>query len=183
MRDLASQDFKKKSKSFTSKTILRLILIILVVGGVVYLARGRLIFNAGGGSSITLRDAPGGLTGVSVSGTGYSNKGVDLKTQKATLKDVKYGGEASGIATRSFGGGTYILSVEATLPDPKNTNYEVWLVSGEDVLPVDFMTGSKKSWSLSLRDTDKYSSYDRIMVTLERTKDNLPEERVLEGSF
>lgn len=141
--------------------------------------------KSGLGSSVSLQEAPRGLQPINIDETiGVTQGGVDLASQKAVLEDVKYGGAASGVATRSFGGGTYILSVEATIPELKGVLYQVWLVGDGGIRSVDFMRGSGKSWSLTLRDVDKYSGYDGIWITLERTKeDNRPEEHVLEGTF
>jgi len=183
MRDLANQNFSEK-KSLSKSRLLRILLIILVLAGVFYIAKSKINFGAAGGSSTALSEAPRNLTPIVADGTEDIAEGaVDLVTQKASFEDVKFGGEAKATATRSFGGGTYILSVDATLPDPKNTYYEVWLVGGGSVIPIDFMSGSKTFWHLSLRSSDKYSKYSGIWITLERTKDELPEEHVLEGTF
>ena len=159
------------------------IVILFLILSVVFFAKNKFFGGSSGGSSITLSDAPRGLTAVQVDSSGLGDGGVDLVSKKISLRDVKYGGDARATATRSYGGGIYNLSVEATLPDPVNTNYQVWLVSGEALLPIDYMRGAKTSWSLSLRDSDKYSNYRGIWITLERTKDSKPEEHVMEGSF
>jgi len=157
---------------------------LIIIGGIFFLARSRFNFARGGDSSVILREAPRGLTPVQIDGSSNAIEGgVDLTTQQATFEDVKYQGQAKATASRSFGGGTYILSVDATLPDPKSTYYQVWLVGNGKTIPIDFMSGSKTSWSLRLKSSDKYSNYDGIWITLERTKDELPEEHVLEGSF
>lgn len=185
MRDLAKRNFSDSGSANTSKKFLRIILILIIGGGLFYFATQRLFKNKiGGDSSIALSDAPKGLKAVSVNVDSITESGVDLKTQTASLKDVKYNGKASGSATRTFGGGLYILSVDVTVPEQSGVNYEVWLVGEGGIKEVDFMRGSKSSWSLNLRDTDKYSKYSGIWVTLERTKeDGKSEEHVLEGSF
>ncbi len=181
MRDLAQLSLATGQPSRFGK-ILRLVVFALLTFGIIYFVGNQ--FLAGGGSSpIILQEAPRGLTPVDIGSSGIAGGGVDLVTQSANLEDVKYGGEAKATATRSFGGGIYKLSVDATLPDPKNVNYQVWLVSGENVLPIDYMRGAKTSWSLSLRSDDKYSGYGGIWITLERSKDEIPEEHVMEGSF
>jgi len=182
MRDLGQQNFDSGRRSLGKKA-LRILVLLIVIIGVIFLVKSRL--NIGGsGGSVILREAPRGLIPVSIGNQSNLTAGaVDLTTQSATFKDVRYGGEAKATATRSFGGGLYILSVDATLPDPVNTNYQVWLVGGGSVIPIDYMNGSKTSWSLGLRSSDKYSKYDGIWITLERTKDELPEEHVLEGTF
>ncbi len=182
MRDLANLSYLLSKISGIPRAF-RLIILAVVVGGVLFFLGSKLNLPVGGGQDLVLRDPPRNLTPVTVEGGSVSDGGMALTKKTTTLKDVKYGGEAFGTASRSFGGGTYILSVNATLPDPKNTTYQVWLSDGDSMIPIDYMSGSKTSWSLRLRSTDKYSSYRSILVTLERTKDNLPEERVLEGSF
>lgn len=182
MRDLAQSIGGTRQNS--RKRALRIAVIAVVVAGVVFVANNFFFGkNPIGGSAVVLRDAPFGLKPVGVSAAQTSVQGgVDLTTQSATFKDVK-GDGGSATATRSFGGGTYILNVSASLPDPKNTYYQVWLAGDGEVVPVDFMSGSKTSWSLTLRDTDKFSKYKGIWITLERTKDSKPEEHILEGTF
>lgn len=184
MRDLGQQNFSNLRHSSRTRTIFRVVVFLVIIGVVFYLARSRFSFSGEGGSSIVLREAPRGLKPVEVDGAiDATEGGVDLTTQQATLEDVKYDGKAKATATRSFGGGLYILSVDATLPDSANAYYQVWLVGGSSVTPINYMNGSKTSWSLNLRSSDKYSQYRGIWITLERTKDELPEEHVLEGSF
>lgn len=168
-----------------ARRILKLIIFIALILVVFYLAKSRFSGGETDGGDIILREAPRGLTPVVLKGNlvDVDTSGVDLVTESATLTDVKYGGEAKASATRSYGAGIYKLTVAATLPDPKNVDYQVWLVSGENVLPIDYMRGSGTNWSLSLRGQDKYSGYREIWITLERTKDELPEEHVMEGSF
>lgn len=183
MRDLARGEFVSH-RSSKSKAIIRVFLILVVVLGVVAFFRVLNIGSGRAGSSVILQEAPRGLTPISLDNSqNVAEGGVDLATQKAQLVDVKYGGEAGGVATRSFGGGTYILSVDATLPDPKGNSYGVWLQSGDEVILIDYMSGSKNSWSFRLRGPDKFSGYREIWITLERSKDQKPEEHVLEGSW
>lgn len=183
MRDLSQTQIAYGGQK-TRGRLLRTVLILILASGAFYFAGNFFLKKEGGGSSVILREAPRGLMPVNVGGVSTSVEGgVELTTQTAVVGDVKYGGEATATVTRSFGGGIYILTVDATLPDPKNVNYQVWLVGGGQVLPIDYMRGSKTSWSLSLRDSDKYSQYRGIWITLERGKDDIPEEHVMEGSF
>ena len=184
MRDLGAQKFGNSARSSNAKTIFRILILLIIIGAILYFAKSRLNFGQIGTGSVILREAPRGLKPVVVDQTAdLTEGGIQLSTQQSTFKDVRYGGQAKATASRSFGGGLYILSVDATLPDPNNTYYEVWLTGNGKVVPIDFMTGSKTSWSLRLRSNDKYSQYDGILITLERTKDELPEEHILEGSF
>ena len=179
MRDLARG---VRSSRNVNKIFGQLIVVLFIIGAVFFI-KNNFVDTSVGGTSVVLREAPRGLKPVEVENGGVTDGGVDLAINRATLRDVKYGGTARASATRSYGGGIYILSVDATLPDPVNTQYQVWLVGSGAVLPIDYMRGSKTSWSLSLRDTDKYSKYSGIWITLERTKDEKPEEHVMEGSF
>ena len=184
MRDLSNMPVGTNSAP-RGRRIVRLILFLALILVVFHLARSQFSSGGDGGGDVILMEAPRGLVPVALEGNlvDVAAGGVDLLTESATLADVKYGGEAKATATRSFGGGIYKLSVNATLPDPKNVNYQVWLVSPENVLPIDYMRGLGTSWSLSLRSEDKYSRYEGIWITLERNKDDLPEEHVMEGSF
>ena len=184
MRDLAKQNFAVSSGASSFRAFMRILLLIVVVLGIFYFVKSRLISTGSGRGSIILQEAPRGLVPVDIGDGGkIAEGGVNLATGQATFTDVKYDGLAKASATRSFGGGVYILSVDGNLPDPKNTYYQVWLVGDGKVVPIDYMSGSKTKWSLTLRSQDKYSKYDGIWITLERTKDDLPEEHVLEGGF
>lgn len=183
MRDL-SRSFSSK-KNLKNNRMLRILALVAVVGVVIFFLKN---FSSGdglgGGADITLKDASFGLKPVAVSKTTAASGGVNLTTQTITLKDVKYGGEARATATRSYGAGIYKLDVSATMPDPKNVVYEVWLTGADGLVPIDVMRGAKNSWSLSLSDTDKYSKYSGILITLQRNKGTgIPEEHVMEGSF
>lgn len=184
MRDLSQGKVTYIGKRTNSRP-LKIGLVVAVAIGAFYVVGNFLTSgSSGSGSGTVLREAPIGLVPVDV---GASNvevaEGVNLVTQTAVMRDVKYGGEATATVRRSFGGGLYILTIDATLPDPKNVSYQVWLVGGGEVVPVEYMRGSKTSWSLSLRDVDKFSSYKGVWITLERSKDDIDEEHVMEGSF
>ena len=185
MRDLANLEFTSPRKKIKKVNIpVKFIGFASLVLGIIFILK---FTGIGGviGSSSEIRDAPRGLIPVEVSSAGVADKGVNLTTQKAVLSDVKYGGRAKGTATRSFGGGSYILSVEVTIPDSTGASWEVWLVddSGSQ-REVDFMNCTKTSCSYILRDSDKYSNYNQIWITRELTKeDGAPEQHVLEGEW
>lgn len=184
MRDLSRISLPVNNSKKTHMKYLIIFGFLILIVGIVIVINSKFSFGSGSGSTVMLREAPRGLEPVGVERTtSVIDGGVELASQSATLTDVKYSGQASATAKRSFASGVYILNVEATLPDPKNTNYQVWLVGGGKIVPIDYMRGSKTKWSLSLRDINKYSEYDGIWITLERSKDDLPEEHVLEGSF
>ena len=164
---------------------MRSILVSIFVLAVILLAKSKLGVSGVSGADAALHEAPRGLEGVKLPGdlTDIASEGTDLSSQTVILKDVKYQGRAVGTATRSYGGGLYILSVDSTLPDPVNVKYAVWVVGGGTPRLIDYMVGSGTKWKLSLRDSDKFSSYQSIWITLERTHDQKPEEHVMEGTF
>lgn len=184
MRDLSRTSGGYNTHPGANAKLVKLFILVVVLATGGFLVKNFVFSGSSGGSSVILREAPRGLTPVAQGDSQVTTEGgVALTTQTALMRDVKHGGEATATVARSFGGGIYTLSVDATLPDPKNVNYQVWLVGGGDVVPIDYMRGSKTSWSLTLRDSDKYSQYDGVWITLERTKDNKVEEHVMEGSF
>lgn len=183
MRDL-SNSFSSKKNAKGSRLI-RILLLFAVFGAVIFFLKN---FSLGdvlvGGSDVVLKDAGFGLNPVSTGKTTAASGGVSLATQTINLTDIKYGGEAKATAKRSYGAGIYKLDVSATLPDPKNVAYEVWLTGADGPVPIDVMRGAKNSWSLSLSDSDKFSKYTGVLISLERNKaDSIVEERVMEGSF
>lgn len=185
MRDLARKKFTVGSSS-KLKLSMRVIFVILLVFATVFIAKNFLSVSIPGTGSVTLNDAPKGLTPVNVGNADKVAKGgVDLKSQTVKLTQGKVGAGASGQATRSFGGGSYGLSVEATIPNIKGFLVEVWLVdSSGNTREVDFMSCTGSSCSYSLKDTDKYSKYSTIWITKEITKeDEKPEEHILEGTW
>ncbi|MBI4037565.1 hypothetical protein HY382_00795 [Candidatus Curtissbacteria bacterium] len=184
MRDLGKQEFRTSKPRKVPPALIKALLLIFVLIAVFYVAKDKLSFVAGSSSSVKLAEAPRGLTPVKVSIDGVSGEGVDLKPQKITLRRVK--GDialASATASRAFGGGIYVLDVSANISDPVGQQYAVWLVGANGPVLIDYLKGSKTSWSLGVRTSDKYSSYDDIWITLERVKDQKPEEHILEGSF
>ncbi|MBI2012394.1 hypothetical protein HYS90_00520 [Candidatus Curtissbacteria bacterium] len=186
MRDLANRDFSKRRFSFDFNFTLRLIVLALIVFSGLALVKTVFLSGRGaGGSSVILSEAPRGLKPIQAEQVNITAEGVDLATQKTSLVDVKYGGQAKGTATRSYGGGSYILTVEVTLPDTKGASWEVWLADSEGALrEVDFLTCTTNSCSLNLRGPDKFSNFNEIWVTRELTReDNKPEQHVLEGSW
>lgn len=183
MRDLANQSIIRRKGMVLKRTWIFALVFVLVV---VFLAS--LLLNSSdtssGGDSANLKDAPKGLKPVKLAEVVSTGGGIDLSKNSATLSDVKYGGLASGTATRTFGDGSFSLSVSATLPDPKGDKYQVWLTNGSEVKNAGFMNGSGKSWSVVFRDKDIYSKFNEVWVTRELTTEgNQPETHVLEGSF
>lgn len=163
----------------------RAFLLVIAVIAVLLLVKQKISSGSFiGGGSAELKDAQHGLTPVSVGASDVTNSGVNLSSGSASFRDVKYGGQASATATRTYGAGSYSLSVNAALPNPEGDRYQVWLVDGGQIKDAGFMSGSGKSWSLVFNDTNKYASYSTIWITREiTTEDGKPEQHVLEGSF
>jgi hypothetical protein len=182
MRDLSRAFSSQKSTSQISP--IKVVIVVLIIGAILFLIKNFLTGGSVFSSQSALRDAPFGLKPVSVGGATVATGGVNLSTQTINLKDVKYGGNASARATRAFGAGIYKLDIAATMPDPINVKYEVWLTGEGKPLPIDVMRGTKSSWSLSITDSDKYSKYGGVLITLQRdTSTGIAEEHVMEGSF
>lgn len=186
MRDLAHQNYQStpSSKIVIPQSTVRIIMLLTVI--IVALFIIRRIIDAGGvtGSAFTLRDAPKGLTPVEAPNVVHvSDDAPSLTIQSASFTNVS-GKSASATATRRFGDGSYSMSVNATLPDPKGNKYQVWIVgAGAQILAGD-MSGSVKSWSLVFNDVDNYSNIRGVWITEEVTNnDGIPEVVILEGSF
>src|SRR3989338_5621034 len=93
MRDLANQNFTSGKLPTRSTAIIRVLIVLLVIGGVSYLVRGKFNFGDGASSSVVLQEAPRSLTPVDIdTGQNVAEGGVDLTPQSATLTDIRYGG-------------------------------------------------------------------------------------------
>lgn len=183
MRNLSQQGWSRPRGAVKAPILKAAFFVVLVV--VVLFALKQKISSGSfiGGGLSGLSDAPHGLTPVSVTGT-VADGGVNLSSGSASFRDVKYGGQAKASATRTYGAGSYSLSVNATLPNPQGDRYQVWLVNGGQLKDAGFMSGSGSSWSLVFNDSNKYSAYNTIWITREiTTEDEKPEQHVLEGSF
>lgn len=184
MRDLAHQNLRSRKRKITQRNI-RIFISVVIITAFIFLFTTYLNFP-GVGSSVTLKDAPKGLTPVEVTDASVSVEGgVNLTSNKATLRNVGQK-KASATAERVFGGGTYTLSVVATFAGTKGHRYQVWLTDGgESLVDAGFMEGSGDSWALTFRDSDRGLSKLRfVWITDEiTTEDNRPETHVLEGSF
>lgn len=184
MRDLAQQSYSR-TKYQIPGSIVRIALLLVIV--IVLLFAIRFVVSVGGigGSSVQLRDAPKGLTPVSLSGDVVStDEGIDLAIESATFQNVSdVSGTAS--ASRKYGDGSFSMTVKATLPDPKGNPYQVWIVGDGEVTLAGTMNGAGGSWGLVFNDRDKnFSKMDKVWITREITSiDNKPEKHILEGSF
>ena len=183
MRDLANQNIiRRKGAVLGRLRIFLLALMLVFVFVVIFQLKSQ--STSGGSESANLIDAPKGLTPVKLADVANVSGGIDLSKNTISLSDVRYGGSASGTATRTFGDGSFSLTVSATLPNPKGDRYQVWLINGSEVKDAGFMEGSGSSWSVVFRDKDKYSKFNNVWVTREITSEGgKPELHVLEGSF
>jgi|SRR3989344_6090487 len=184
MRDLAQQSYSR-TKFQIPEPVVRITLLLVVVIAILFVIR--FVVNVGGvgGSSVQLKDAPKGLTPVSLSGGVVStDEGIDLVIESATFQNVSaVSGTAS--ASRKYGDGSFSMTVRATLPDPQGNPYQVWIVGDGEVILAGKMNGSGSSWNLVFNDKDKnYSKMNELWITREITEiDNIPEKHILEGSF
>lgn len=186
MRDLARQNLITRKKHILSIPAFKFISIAVLVVVILVVAKN---VTSGGGivtsADSAVHDAPNNLTPVSLESStlDISDSGVQLDSDSITLTAVS-GLGGSGNARRTFGGGSFSLSVSATLPDPKGNKYQVWITNGTNIKDAGFMTGSKTSWSLTFRDNKNYSNYREIWITQEiTTEDAKPETHRLEGNF
>lgn len=111
------------------------------------------------------------------------NMNIPEDVDRAELSDVA-GGDARGLATRQFDDGRFTHSVLADLPDPEEGKfYEGWLVDGDNFMSTGRMRIAKGGYLLEFESSEDLTSYNRVVVTLEDTDDETPEEHVLEGEF
>ncbi len=95
-----------------------------------------------------------------------------------------YGGD--GTAMRMVRPNNFKLTVVANVPEPAPGKFlQAWLVRPNP--PAQFSVGKLTpkdgSFSVTLQQTRDASQYTTVWVTLESKDDNIPETRVLEGSF
>lgn len=103
--------------------------------------------------------------------------------ERADLKDVT-GQGGMGLATRSFEGGKFTLTVLANLPDPTSgIFYQVWLVKDGTNLSLGKMRIAKGGYLLEFTSNKDYSDHKGVLVSEEKVFDSKVENRTLEGSF
>lgn len=119
----------------------------------------------------------------------FFNVEIPEDIEKAQLEDVT-GGDALGIATRNDENGVFVHVVLADLPDlEEGSFYEGWLIRGKegdddfDYVSTGKMRLGKGGYLLEFESSTDYFSYQEVVITLEKTEDNLPEKHVLEGTF
>jgi hypothetical protein len=119
----------------------------------------------------------------------FFNVEIPEDIEKAQLKDV-VGGDALGIATRSYENGIYVHVVLADLPDlEEGSFYEGWLVKGTegdsdfDFISTGKMRLGKGGYILEFESSTDYIDYQGVVITQEETEDDTPEKHILEGAF
>jgi len=181
MRDLARSDLGRRRKTSRSKLLLYIAAFIVL---------GVVLYYVGGDTGTTqnrnelIADAPTDLTPVSLAGQeNLAANAVSLNPDTAKMKDLR-DEDSSATVVRSYGGGAYRLSVNANLPDPVNVNYAVWLTGTGNPWFVEYMRGSGRDWYVNIAGKEsELLKYDGVLISLERTKDNKVEEKIMEGSF
>ena len=108
--------------------------------------------------------------------------------EKTDLKDV-LGTGANGIATRKYENNKFELVILADLEDPNEGFYQAWLAKGKEgevgfsYVKLGSLRLAKGGYLLEFESASDYTSYNQVLVTLEKTDDTKIEKRVLEGSF
>lgn len=182
MRDLARGGLLRRRKKFPVLFV-KVVVLVLAIGFVVWFLKTKTGFSGGGGSVI-LSAAPRGLTPVQLSDDAIVDAGGNIARDTAVLKQVDFFDDAaSGTVSRSFGGGVFVMTVDAKLADIGD-KYQLWLVSGDDFFDGGFLSGSDGAYSVTFRNSRNFSSYDDVWITRERTtEDGAPEQEVLVGNF
>lgn len=103
--------------------------------------------------------------------------------ERIDLKDSK--GEVTGIATRIYENGQYVATVLADLPDPQpGYFYQAWAYkSDSEFISLGTLRLAKGGYLVEYTSTTNYPDHKKVVVTLERVRDNKPETKVLESSF
>jgi len=182
MRDLAGQNYSG-GRNNTLRTV-KIVVLAVAVSIAIWFLSNRSTNTTTGGGAIVLKEASKGLKPIDLpSDIASVGQAVNLRSDSAVFTNVS-DLPAKATAIRKYGDGSYTLAVEATLPDPKGSKYEVWII-GEDLKQeAGFLNGSGNSWTLVFRDKDYYSKYNQIWITREITNnDSKPEKHILEGFF
>lgn len=196
MRDLANQDFSgqsvlnspispPKGKILIPRGVVKILIILAIVLLILVLARN--LLSGGsliGGSSVVLRDAPKGLTPVMLTtNSNLADDALNLAIESASFTNVSDQG-GSATATRKYGDGSFTMTVNASLPDPKGDTYQVWIVGANILKLAGTLEGPPGNMSLIFNDVDNYSDTRQVWITRERTSsEGEPELHILEGSF
>ena len=102
---------------------------------------------------------------------------------KVELKDLT-GKGVSALATKKFANKKFESMVLADLPDPDSGKfYQAWLVKDTNYVSMGKMRVAKGGWISEFQSSTDYSSYKKVVVSLETKFDQTPEEIILEGTF
>lgn len=89
-----------------------------------------------------------------------------------------------GEAWRTFENGKFNLTIMADLPAPSAGHfYQGWISNGKSLISLGGLGTTKGGYLVNFSENKNYSSYNKVVVTLEKLFDGSPEEHVLEGSF
>lgn len=90
----------------------------------------------------------------------------------------------TGLATRKYAAGKFTHMVLADLPDPTvGSFYQGWLVKDDTSLATDRLQIAKGGYLLEFIYPTDLSSYNKVVVSLEKVLGQRPTKSVLEGSF
>lgn len=114
-------------------------------------------------------------------------KNIPETGQKAGLKDLT-GGDSSGLAVKEKEDNLVKVSILADLPDPEEGYYyQAWVVKDvegkEEKVSLGKLTIAKGGFSLEYQTKADLDSFNKIVISLEKTVDDIEEKRVLEGSL
>jgi hypothetical protein len=102
---------------------------------------------------------------------------------KTSLRGIE-GSAGNGVAVRENKNGVYEISILADLADPEAGKfYEVWLLDGDRKMSLGEMRIAKGGYLLEKTVSEDISSYTKYVITLEGTRDNEMEKRILEGNL
>jgi len=113
------------------------------------------------------------------------NVKIPENADKIGLKDVS-GGDATGIATKSFNNNVFSGSIIAALPELGSGEfYEGWLVREDpfDLVGVGKLRQAKGGWMVDFTSNTDLSDHKQVVVTQEMVDDQKPEKHILEGQF
>ena len=119
--------------------------------------------------------------------TGQGSNISMVEPTKITLSDVS-GGEGHGIANRIYANQQFIHTVTAQLPALSNSNfYNGWLAKQNngnwDYIDSGKMQDSNGEFYLEFRSDTDYSTYSKVVISLQDKTTSAPEKPILEGEF
>jgi hypothetical protein len=108
---------------------------------------------------------------------------VPANANRINLNDVT-GSNQMGEAFRTSQDNKFTLTIIGSLPTPKaGYFYQGWIVNGNTFVSTGKLDIAKGGYLSEFSSVKDYSSYKKVVVTLEKVFDSMPETHILEGSF